>query len=149
MADKPVDAAPMRAGMHEAVDVLINVLEACPPEVLAEIQDDEDSVTVSLYEVKSHPLFQDTLLDYDQNTLYHSLAAIEERNQQWTKINEEGKDALARDIETWNAAVAAGQPQPFPCPRPLPVIDSRNRAGYHLLDENGGSLQELFRENLY
>lgn len=152
MTEKTIDASVIRTAMHKAVDQLIDTIEGLPQSALTGAADDEEIAFIGAdHTFREQPWFQETAADYDQDTLHHRLEALEERNVRWAEINEETKDSVTAAQKEWdeqNAGVEEGKWN-SPRPRQLPVVDLRSRAGYHLLDENGGSLQELFRENLY
>lgn len=150
MSDKEVNASVIRAAMHKAVDQLIDTIEELPAEILTGDADGEEvSFIGSDINFRDQPWFQETAADYDQNTLYHQLQGLEARNKRFAEINEETKGELAQSQAEWDEKSAADPKWNLPRPRELNIVDPRTRAGYHLLDEDGGSLQELFRENLY
>jgi hypothetical protein len=136
--------------MHKAVDNLIDVIESCPAEVMTGDADGEEvSFIASDINFRDQPWFHETAADYDQNTLHHQLVAMETRNRHWERINVEAEESTLAAQKEWDEKYAADPSWNLPRPRALTIIDPKSRAGYHLLDENSDSLQELFRENLY
>ena len=151
MTEKSIDASIIRTAMHKAVDHLIDTFEGLPKSALTGAADEEIVFIRADHTFREQPWFQDTAADYDHDTVHHRLTALGQRNDQWVRINEENKDSTLAAQKEWDEKHAGVTEEKWnnPRPRELPIVDLRTRAGYHLLDENGGSLQELFRENLY
>lgn len=150
MSANKIDASLIRGGMHKAVDKLIDVIESCPPEVMTgEADGEEVSFLASDLDFRDQPWFQETASEYDANTLHRRIVARIELNDHWERINEETKESTLAAQKAWDEKHAEDPKWNAPRPRSLTIIDPVSLPGYHLLDENGGSLQELFRENLY
>lgn len=150
MSEKKVDASLIRGAMHKAVDQLIDTIESCPAEVLTSAADDEEiSLLGSDHNYRDQPWFEETAEEYDRNTLHRQVVARIEMNERWKEINEEMKESTLAAQKEWDEKHAADPKCDLPRSRPLTIIDPTFLNGYHLTDENGGSLQELFRENLY
>ena len=152
MTEKSIDASIIRTAMHKAVDQLIDTFEGLPKSALTGAADDEEIVFIkAVHTFREQPWFQETAADYEPDTVHYRLTALGQRNEQWARINEETKESALASQKEWNEKHAGVEEQKWNSlrPRELPIVDLRTRPGYHLLDENGGSLQELFRENLY
>ncbi|AGX01847.1 hypothetical protein CF95_gp125 [Erwinia phage PhiEaH1] len=150
MSENKIDASAIRAGMHKAVDSLIDVIESCPPDVMTgEADGEEVSFIASDVDFRDQPWFQETASEYDQNTLHKRIVSRVELNEHWSRINEETKESTLAAQKEWDEKHAADPSWNLPRPRALTIIDPVSLPGYHLLDENSDSLQELFRENLY
>lgn len=148
MTTNKVDASAIRRNMHKAVDTLLDVIESCPPEAFMGSADGEEITFLGDdTPIREREGFASVESDYGPESVYQKLSGLDARNEFAASINKD-IDLAPRQAE-WDAQVAAGETPKWNRPRPLPITLPRDSNGYHLLDEKGDSLQELFRENLY